>query len=388
MEPLEALVFKKSTCSQNEGKVVENISKYLISVLEELSRPNGRPSISLKRRSKQSGYTLNPETGALESSDEVHAYTYSWPGKTTQEGWRFGVLMRILGLISEAIDGNFTSSKRDIFYQDPVYFGSQKLVDRYVDDIAFTFGVDRAALHVTAAAKGAIGGHFRIELKNGSSIQGITIPRIDEIEKIDVSGISWILVIEKEAVYHRLVTSGYHKSSVAGNGILLTGKGYPDVSSREFLRLLSQSSNQESSFNLLAANPAFASLPVYILVDSDPDGMAIMSTYKYGSMAQVHQNAYLNVPSIQWIGLYASEMIPTVDFLNGSSLIPMSRRDRKKAEAMLNRNPCFAEDGPEPSWRKELQSLLVMNMKAEIEILYECDGGVEGWLDGKLSKLG
>lgn len=59
-----------------------------------------------------------------------------------------GVLMRILGLISEAIDGNFTSSKRDIFYQDPVYFGSQKLVDRYVDDIAFTFGVDRAALHV------------------------------------------------------------------------------------------------------------------------------------------------------------------------------------------------------------------------------------------------
>ncbi|KAM5489002.1 endodeoxyribonuclease [Microsporum audouinii] len=314
MEPLEALVFKKSSCSQNEGKVVENISKYLISVLEELSRPNGRPYISLKRRSKQSGYTLNPETGALESSDEVHAYTYSWPGKTTQEGWRFGVLMRILGLISEAIDGNFTSSKRDIFYQDPVYFGSQKLVDRYVDDIAFTFGVDRAALHV--------------------------------------------------------------------------GKGYPDVSSREFLRLLSQSSNQESSFNLLAANPAFASLPVYILVDSDPDGMAIMSTYKYGSMAQVHQNAYLNVPSIQWIGLYASEMISTVDFLNGSSLIPMSRRDRKKAEAMLNRNPCFAEDGPEPSWRKELQSLLVMNMKAEIEILYECDGGIEGWLDGKLSKLG
>lgn len=53
-----------------------------------------------------------------------------------------------MGLISEAIKGNFISSKRDIFYQDPVYFGSQKIVDRYIDDIAFTLDVDRAALHV------------------------------------------------------------------------------------------------------------------------------------------------------------------------------------------------------------------------------------------------
>lgn len=51
-------------------------------------------------------------------------------------------------MISEAIKGGFISSKRDIFYQDPVYFGSQRLVDRYIDDIAFTLDVSRAALHV------------------------------------------------------------------------------------------------------------------------------------------------------------------------------------------------------------------------------------------------
>lgn len=127
--------------------------------------------------------------------------------------------------------------------------------------------------------------------------------------------------------------------------------------------------------------------PIFILVDSDPDGMAVMSTYKYGSMAQVHRNADLNVPSIQWVGLQASEMMSAANHTDISSLVPMSQRDRKKAEAMLKRNPSFAEDGPEPTWRKELQSLLVMNLKAELEILYELDGGMEGWLDRKMSKL-
>ncbi|OAL69374.1 hypothetical protein A7D00_6493 [Trichophyton violaceum] len=287
---------------------------------------------------------------------------------------------------TKAIKGGFISSKRDIFYQDPVYFGSQRLVDRYIDDIAFTLDVSRAALHVAAAAKGAIGGNFSITMKSGSSIQvgacteGIVIPRIHEVKEIDISGISWILVIEKEAVFHRLITSGYHNASAAGSGILLTGKGYPDLSSREFLRLLSR---HEVCNSKMIFNP----LPIFILVDSDPDGMAIMSTYKYGSMAQVHRNADLNVPSIQWVGLQASEMMSAASHTNMPSLVPMSQHDRKKAEAMLKRNPSFAEDGPEPAWRKELQSMLVMNLKAELEILYELDGGMEGWLDRKMSKL-
>ena len=58
------------------------------------------------------------------------------------------MILRILGHISEALRGNFMTSKRDIFYKEPLYFGSQRIVDVYVDDIAYTIGVDRAALHV------------------------------------------------------------------------------------------------------------------------------------------------------------------------------------------------------------------------------------------------
>lgn len=40
---------------------------------------------------------------------------------------------------------------RDIYYNDPACFGSQRVVDMVIDDIAHTIGVDRAALNVVRA---------------------------------------------------------------------------------------------------------------------------------------------------------------------------------------------------------------------------------------------
>ena len=40
--------------------------------------------------------------------------------------------------------------RRDIYYKDPILFGRQRVVDRYVDDIASTFGVQRRSLNVVS----------------------------------------------------------------------------------------------------------------------------------------------------------------------------------------------------------------------------------------------
>jgi DNA topoisomerase VI subunit A len=46
---------------------------------------------------------------------------------------------------------NFDCSPlRDIYYIDPAYFRSQQTVNGVVDDLAFTIGVDRAALNVVS----------------------------------------------------------------------------------------------------------------------------------------------------------------------------------------------------------------------------------------------
>ncbi|OAX82039.1 hypothetical protein ACJ72_03614 [Emergomyces africanus] len=207
-----------------EDKVRNFITELLDSVLSNLTRADGCPSITLKRRSNHAHFSLNSETGALQSDTTEPSCTYSWPGKTVQEGWRFAVLLRILGHISEAIQGDFISSKRDIYYLDPVCFGSQRVVDRCIDDIACTIGVDRAALHVAAAAKGLVVGSFNITLNDDSMIdaglhaEGMLVPRVETVKKVDISTVRWILVVEKEATFHHLATVNYHKSSAAGPG--------------------------------------------------------------------------------------------------------------------------------------------------------------------------
>lgn len=86
------------------------------------------------------------------------------------KNWLFiAVAIRIIAAIAEAVQSGLVVSKRymeitqasfelgetnhgafnrDIYYNDPACFGSQRVVDMVVDDIAHTIGMDRAALNV------------------------------------------------------------------------------------------------------------------------------------------------------------------------------------------------------------------------------------------------
>lgn len=81
------------------------------------------------------------------------------------------MLWRILGLVQEALTKGIIVSKRcvasyvhrwtelskdsdillrNIYYKDPALFKSQSVVDRYIDIVAYTLGVQRAALNVVS----------------------------------------------------------------------------------------------------------------------------------------------------------------------------------------------------------------------------------------------
>jgi meiotic recombination protein SPO11 len=44
----------------------------------------------------------------------------------------------------------------------------------------------------------------------------------------------------------------------------------------------------------------------------------------------------------------------------------------------------FAEGGPEPVGRAELQIMLMLGVKAEIQVLNDLDGGLCAWLNRKI----
>lgn len=112
-----------------------------------------------------------------------------------------------------------------------------------------------------------------------------------------------------------------------------------------------------------------------------------MSTYKYGSMAYTHENWKLNVPELRWLGLRTSNLVAGMDPEGDDTLVRLTARDRKKAVAILRNNPACAADGPEQDWRAELQQMLMLNLKAETEILYDRDGGLEMWIDQKMADM-
>ncbi|KAL8878599.1 MAG: hypothetical protein Q9198_003622 [Flavoplaca austrocitrina] len=203
------------------------------------------------------------------------------------------------------------------------------------------------------------------------------IDNVDDIRSIDIFNVMWILVVEKESTFRTLDVSKIHETSRAGKGIILTAKGYPDVSTRVFLRLLSISSHPLPS--------------IYALVDFDPDGVSIMSTYKHGSISLAHENANLRCPTIRWLGVKSGDLdlrawktATSDDEGDGiEGLLRLSRRDRKKAVKMLGQEIC-EELGVERQWRRELQVMLMLNVKVEMEILSQRDGGIERWVEDRL----
>jgi hypothetical protein len=125
-----------------EDHVEAFINGLLVSIMDELMKIDGRPSITLRRRPKARECIINSENGALEAPTGQDALiTYSWPGKSVYEAWRFGkwpgekeknsrflesvhdcidryihaytaILIRVLSLIYEAVHDNSVVSKR------------------------------------------------------------------------------------------------------------------------------------------------------------------------------------------------------------------------------------------------------------------------------------
>jgi meiotic recombination protein SPO11 len=137
---------------------------------------------------------------------------------------------------------------------------------------------------------------------------------------------------------------------------------------------------------------------MFVLVDLDPDGIAILSTYKYGSYRLAHEDvtldkvSRLSLPNIQWLGVKScdisrrpvgedsTEINSMPQFLG---LMRLTTRDRIKAARMLEWDLCV-EDGPEKNWRQELQKMLMLNVKAEMQVLDELPGGLVSWLSNEL----
>ncbi|SCV71994.1 BQ2448_4688 [Microbotryum intermedium] len=269
--------------------------------------------------------------------------------------------MKVVEYILDGFRRGVFASKRDYYYRAVELFGKQKTVDEIVDDIAATLCIQRSELGVGSSPKGLFSGHISLLLSNSTVVQGslsrtgTLIPPIDQLLGIHypvsvaedcTRRIRWVLVVEKEAIFSTLSSSALLLDSALGPGVLITGKGYPDMATRHLLKKLSVD---------------LSHIPIMALVDADPHGTEILATYACGSKSLQHEKEGLVVERMECIGVKHDDLHGMN--IDRRSLIVLSARDRKKAVSLLKR------DDLKDDWRRELQHTLHRGYKAEIEII-------------------
>ena len=267
-------------------------------------------------------------------------------------------LIRILWLMRDLVINNTRTTKRDIYYQMFVEFSSQAEVDRLVSVTVAMLQVPRLMLGVMATSKGLVVGDLTytntegVTVDCGLAVGGDTIPQdVTSITDI-VTEARLVLVVEKDAVFQRLLEEGILTSPAMPPLIMITGKGVPDLATRQLVRLLHLR----------------ADLPVLLLTDCDPYGLDIMLMYKFGSLAMTWAAEPLAVPSSVWLGLLPSDLdsleIPV------TSTKVHTEADTKRLWEVSKRDYLGEEAGNE-ELRQELELMWNLGRKAEIQQVIE-----------------
>lgn len=108
-----------------------------------------------------------------------------------------------------------------------------------------------------------------------------------------------------------------------------------------------------------------------------------MQIYRQGSHSLPNERE-LNVPEMQWLGVRVDDIL--ADVQDDDSVLKLSARDKRKAVAMLDWSSSETTDKVDEQCKMELQKMLMLNIKAEIQILEDRPWAIERWLDRKMER--
>ncbi|CAM8947811.1 unnamed protein product [Rhodiola kirilowii] len=245
-------------------------------------------------------------------------------------------------------------TQRELFYKllcdSPGYFSSQTQVNKTIQDVVALLRCSRYSLGIMASSRGAVAGRLKLQEPGKEIIDcsecgssGFDISGdLDLVDRLIITtDARYIILIEKHAVFQRLAEDRIFNQIPS---ILITAKGYPDIATRMLLHKLSR---------------AFPELPILALVDWNPAGLAILCTFKYGSLG-MGLEAYRYACNVKWLGLRGDDL----SLIAEESLMPLKPRDLLVAKSLTSSKTIQDE------FKQELALMLQSGKRAEIEALY------------------
>ncbi|XP_010261364.1 PREDICTED: meiotic recombination protein SPO11-2 isoform X2 [Nelumbo nucifera] len=245
-------------------------------------------------------------------------------------------------------------TQRELFYKllcsSPDYFTSQLQVNKTIQDVVAFLRCSRYSLGIMASSRGALIGRLFLQEPNqeivdcstcGSSGHAIT-GDLNSLENLVIkSDARYIIVVEKHAIFQRLAEDRIFNQIPS---IIITAKGYPDIATRVLLHRLTR---------------ALPDLPIFALVDWNPSGLAILCTFKFGSIT-MGLEAYKYACNVRWLGMRGCDL----HLIPEQSFIPLKPWDLQIAQSLMS------SEMLQENYREELTLMVQSGQRAEIESLH------------------
>nr|APZ84722.1 initiator of meiotic double stranded breaks SPO11-2 [Zea mays subsp. parviglumis] len=325
----------------------------VLNFLAALASPSS-PAISVLPLISRSSANCSLRSGLLNDVSSVYlSYTFC-KRSLTHNPKAFVRVWKVMEMCYKILGEGKLVQQRELFYKllsdSPKYFSCQRHVNQAIQDVVSLLRCTRQSLGVMASSRGALIGRLVLHEPDGEQIDcsilgasGHAITGdLNLLSKLNLSsGSRYIIVVEKDAVFQRLAEDRLYNQLPC---ILITAKGYPDIATRFILHRLSQT---------------FPNMPIFALVDWNPAGLAILCTYKYGSIS-MGLESYRYACNVKWLGVRGGDLhlIPEGAFQE------LKPRDLQIAKGLMSSK--FLQE----SHRAELALMVDRGKRADIEALY------------------
>ncbi|XP_018093184.1 meiotic recombination protein SPO11 [Xenopus laevis] len=139
---------------------------------------------------------------------------------------KFTLMLKVLSVIYRLVQSDTYATKRDIYYNEVQLYGSQTVVDNIISDISCMLKIPRISLYILSASKGCVAGYLWFTAEDGNKVycggssSGVLVPiTVEGIRNLSTQA-KFILIMEKEAIFQRLLNDNF--CAVSGSYILIT----------------------------------------------------------------------------------------------------------------------------------------------------------------------
>ncbi|VWU50279.1 meiotic recombination protein SPO11, putative [Hepatocystis sp. ex Piliocolobus tephrosceles] len=286
-------------------------------------------------------------------------------------------LFYIIEIVWRNINNNVYTTLRQIFYTNPQLFISQNISNRTIGKLTKIIKKPRELLNIYNTPKGTIRGNVLLKEKNLSiwvdcmnnfELRGHLICPFGITEIHIFPDVKYVLIIEKETIYYKLLQSNF--ISKYGPSILITAKGFPDINTRQLIFELHKKKKD---------------LNFFCLTDYDAYGLNIAFTYSSKFESKVYYVEDISIQKLCWLNVFTPDEAIQKKALKEIDCNKLTLKDIRMLDNVckkLKNNTKFTTEETH-HWLKHINTMKKCGLKYELDAIID----MEKCLDTKIKEL-